>query len=282
MKKPATDGKRRGRIAAWMCGLVAGVVVLAPGNTRAATQSQSMPVVPKWERFEHQFTSLADYANPLQEVTLKVLFVSPLGESTLVYGFWDGGRTWRVRFAPNQPGRWRFKSICSDAANLGLNEQTGEFLCTATLSESRFFQHGHVRVAADQEHLELEDGTPFFWLGDGVWTGAGASDPKSWEIYGLVRSSQNFSVAEWAAAGVEDSKGQSALTGFPEKIGINLEYFRRLDAKVATLGEVGLLSAIAPFGPTDRGLRLPDDQAALLVRYMVARWGGDPVAWILP
>ena len=260
-------------------------MVLAPGVLPAATQSQSMPVVPKWERFEHEFTSLADYANPLQDVTVTVLFVSPLGETTQVYGFWDGGRTWRVRFAPDQPGHWRFKSTCSDAANLGLNEQTGEFLCTSTLSQSRFFLHGPVRVAADRQHLEHEDGTPFFWLGDGVWSGARSSDPKSWQVYGIVRSSQNFTVAEWAATGGEDDKGQSAFTGFPEKIGINPQFFRGLDSKIATLSEVGLLSAIAPFdpaAPASAPMALPDDQAALVMRYMVARWGGDPVAWILP
>jgi len=250
----------------------------------AATRSKSMPVVPKWERFEHEFKSLAAYPNPLQDVTLTVQFTSPLGETSRVYGFWDGGRTWRVRFSPDQPGRWIFKSSCSDAANMGLNDQSGEFLCTASLNQNRFYQHGAVQVAQDRQHLEHADGTPFFWLADSVWSGARLSDPKNWVVYGLVRSSQNFTVAQWTAASGEDLAGQSALSGFPERLGVNPEFFRRLDGKVATLGEVGMLSAIAPLWETQseaKAVALPDEQAALVVRYVVARWGADPVAWLI-
>src|SRR5262249_41223203 len=55
--------------------------------------------------------------------------------------------------------------------------------------------------------------------------------------------------------------------------------------KVDTLRQGGILSAIAPLmemdsaGPTTN--QLPEDQAALLLRYVVARWGADPVAWLL-
>src|SRR4029077_6854971 len=54
--------------------------------------------------------------------------------------------------------------------------------------------------------------------------------------------------------------------------------------KVTTLAEVGILSAIAPLWETQsqEAVALPEDQAGLLVRYVVARWGADPVAWVLP
>ncbi len=51
------------------------------------------------------------------------------------------------------------------------------------------------------------------------------------------------------------------------------------------LSQAGILSAIAPlleFRPQENvAPALPDDQAELLVRYVVARWGADPVAWLL-
>jgi hypothetical protein len=261
------------------------LLVTTAGNLLAATRSPKMPVVPKWERYEHAFESLVAYANPLQDVTLKVRFTSPLGDTTEVYGFWDGGRVWRVRFAPDQPGHWIFKTACSDVANMGLNDQSGDFLCTSALGQSRFDRHGAVQVAQDRQHLEHADRTPFFWMADTVWSGARLSEPKNWEIYGVIRSSQNFSVAQWSVSPGEDFKGKSALTGFPEKIGIDPEFFRALDAKVATLAEVGILSAIAPLWETQpqaEAVALPDDQATLLVRYVVARFGADPVAWVIP
>ena len=78
---------------------------------------------------------------------------------------------------------------------------------------------------------------------------------------------------------------ESAYGGFPERIAINPEFFQRLDAKLKILGQAGILSAIAPFrelqSPVNDVVALPDDQAELLVRYIVARWGADPVAWLL-
>src|SRR6185295_11399382 len=82
-----------------------------------ATPSHRLPLVAKWERFERAWESSIAYANPPQEAALTVTFTSPAGEKFNVYGFWDGGRTWRVRFAPNLAGQWSFTTTCSDTAN---------------------------------------------------------------------------------------------------------------------------------------------------------------------
>src|ERR1043165_6186646 len=82
-----------------------------------AIASQSLPVVSKWGRFEYAFQSTLGYSNALQDVSLSGVFPSPLGDTNQVYGFWDGDRTWLVRFSPNLPGRWSFRSSCSDKAN---------------------------------------------------------------------------------------------------------------------------------------------------------------------
>jgi hypothetical protein len=257
---------------------------VAPNSACGATKSPKMPVTPKWGRFEQAFTSSTTYTNPLQEASLRVQFTSPLGETAQVYGFWDGGRTWRVRFAPNQPGRWTFYTTCSDPGNTGLNAQHGEFLCTSTIGQSRFRRHGPIRVALDRHHLEHADGTPFFWLADTVTSGALMADPKSWATYAVIRSSQNFTVAHWAVGTGGDLEHESALTGFPERIGINPDFFKRLDAKLDILTAAGILSAISPLpesNPQPAAVTLPDGQAALLTRYVVARWGAEPVAWLL-
>ena len=83
----------------------------------------------------------------------------------------------------------------------------------------------------------------------------------------------------------DDLKKQSAYSGFPERIAINPDFFKRLDAKLDVLSQAGILSAIAPLrelqSQTNAAAALPDDQAELLVRYVVARWGADPVAWLI-
>ena len=254
----------------------------APFLAQGATQSVKMPVTPKWGRFEHAFTSSATYTNPLQEVTLTVQFISPLGEKAQVYGFWDGGRTWRVRFAPDQPGRWIYRTTCSDSGNTGLHGQAGAFLCTSSLGQSPFRRHGLVQVAKDRHHLEYGDGTPFFWLADTVNRAALIADMRSWSTYAVIRSSQNFNVAQWSVTSGGNLEHESALTGFPERIGINPDFFKRLDARLDVLSEAGILSAISPLAqPEPDAVALPESQLVLLARYVVARWGAEPVAWLL-
>jgi hypothetical protein len=260
-------------------------LLLLPAGVSTAAASPKTPVIAKWGRFEQAFKSAVVYSNALQDASLTVLFTSPLGDTSEADGFWDGGKTWRVRFSPDQPGRWKFKTTCSDTANFGLHNQTGEFLCTVATGLTRFHKHGQVRVARDQRHLEHMDGTPFFWLADTVWTGARATEPRDWDFYVATRARQRFTVAQWAVAPGEDVKKESAYTGFPEHIGINPDFFKRLDAKLDTLSQAGILSAIVPLlelqSQKNTATPLTDDQAVLLVRYVVARWGADPVAWLL-
>jgi hypothetical protein len=250
-----------------------------------ADASAKTVVVAKWGRFEHSFKSSLVYSNALQDISLRVVFTSPLGETNEVDGFWDGGKTWRVRFSPDQPGRWKFRTACSDGANSGLHNQSGELLCTAAMGLTRFERHGQVRVARDHRHFEHADGTPFFWLADTIWNGARSAELKDWEFYAGIRASQRFSVAQWAAAPGEDTMDQSAYSGFPERIAINPDFFKRLDAKLEVLTQAGILSAIAPMlelqSEKGAAVPLPDDQAELLVRYVVARWGTEPVAWLV-
>ncbi len=268
------------------CSRLAGVCLflLATGVLTTGAFAKTV-MVAKWGRFEHAFKSSLVYSNALQEVSLRVVFTSPLGETNGVDGFWDGGRTWRVRFSPDLPGRWKYRTICSDSANEGLFDQHGEFLCTAVTGLTRFERHGQVRVARDHRHLEHVDGTPFFWLADTVWNGARQAELKDWEFYAGVRAAQRFTVVQWAVAPGEDTKNESAYSGFPERIAINPDFFKRLDTRLEVLSQAGILSAIVPLFEmqSEKGVAnpLPDDQAELLVRYVVARWGTQPVAWLV-
>ena len=265
--------------------LVVACLFLLPAAVPRVAASDKMAVVSKWGRFEHALKSSVSYTNALQDVSVRVLFRSPLGETNVVDAFWDGGRTWRVRFSPDMVGRWKFRTFCSDTDNNGLHNEIGEFICSAVTGLTRFEKHGQVRVARDRRHLEHMDGTPFFWLADTIWNGGRVAELKDWQYYAGVRASQRFTAAQWAVAPGDDLKNQSAYTGFPERIGIDPEFFQRLDAKLEVLRQAGILNAIVPLlelpSVKHTAPPLPDAQAELLVRYVVARWGADPVAWLL-
>lgn len=236
----------------------------------------------KWQRLELTFKSSVNYTNPLQEAEMRVIFVSPLGETNRVYGFWDGGKTWRVRFQPGFAGRWTFHTMCSDTANKGLNGVSGEFLCTATKGESSFDLHGPIHVARTQKHLEHADRTSFLWLGDAAWHSAIRSTPTDWQDYVKIRAEQKFNVLQWRLNTSPADPQQSPFAG-REILSVSPETFRQLDAKIIAANRAGLLCAIAPLWEINEkvGSQLPEDQAIRLMRYAVARWGADHVAWIV-
>ncbi len=255
-------------------------VLLAVGCLGATTFPSALSAaesasVPKWGRFELTLKSSVTYSNPLQQAEVRVLFVSPLGETNRVYGFWDGGQTWRVRYQPDFPGRWTYSAMCSDTANAGLHGQNGTFLCTAPTSDNRFTEHGPLRVARDQQHFEHADHTPFLWLGDAAWHAAARAKPADWERYVQTRARQKFNVVQW----------QLPADVFAGRARINLDLARcqQLDAKIETANRAGLLNAIAPLWEIGANANdvLPEDQAIVLLRYAVARWGADNVAWIV-
>ncbi len=265
----------------WHLLLLTGFIVLAPLALSAATKSKKMPIAAEWGCFEKSFHSRVAYSHPLQDATLTVVFTSPMKETYKVSGFWDGGKTWRVRFSPNLLGHWTYTTMCSNPADEGLQNLSGEFLCTPPVGHSRFDLHGPVRVARNGRYFEQADGTPFFWLADTTWNGAQKSDDHEWEFYARVRETQGFSAVQWAAVSEKDTN-QPAFSGY-EKIAVNPDYFQELDTKVITLNRANLLSVIAPLleiGDSAQKL-LPEDQAALLIRYMEARWGAYQVAWLI-
>lgn len=250
--------------------------------------------VARWGLFEASFTSERPAENPLQDVELRVTFESPSKRSQTVRGFWDGGPTWRVRFSPDETGEWRFTTSAAPAGDRGLHARTGTFRVVAARGATRFERHGPVRVSRNHRFLEHADGTPFFWLADTGWNAALLSTPEEFQYYVEQRARQRFTAVQWVAtqwraSPYGDRLKEPAYRG-RERIAINPQFFQRLDAKVNKLNQAGLLSAPvllwAIAGGSDPtvnpGVSLPEDQAIKLAQYMVARWQGNDVLWILP
>lgn len=104
--------------------------------------------------------------NPLTQ-TLTATFTSPTSGITITRpGFWDGGTTWRIRFAPNQVGSWRYSTTFSDASNTGLQNRTGTVNCVSYTGNLDIYKHGFVRASSNGRYLTYADGTPFFYLSD--------------------------------------------------------------------------------------------------------------------
>lgn len=76
----------------------------------------------------------------------------------------QGELVWKIRFAPQSAGTWRYRIRATDAGGTTVYPAHDE-LFTVTPSES----HGFVRVSpTDSRYFEFDDGTPFVGVGHGI------------------------------------------------------------------------------------------------------------------
>ena len=88
-----------------------------------------------WEKQEVTLTAAGSYKNPYTDVTVWVHLTGP-GFDKRVYGFWDGGQTFRVRVVATALGEWKWTSGSSPEDD-GLSGKSGSFAAlAATLAES--------------------------------------------------------------------------------------------------------------------------------------------------
>jgi hypothetical protein len=251
-----------------------------------------MDSVQQWHVFEITFRGLLEYRNPSQDVTVTVTFRGPNDEHEEVDAFWDGGDTWRARFSTGALGTWRWRSVCFNADDYGFHLKAGSFECVPYVGDNPVYLHGPLRLAADRRSFVHSDGTPFFWLGDTVWSGVQKASPDDWRRFLSVRREQGFTLIQhglshWRAFPVDGQGEQSYREAEPGQTGIsiNAAWFQRLDAKFTAINEAGLVAAPiimwAIRGEHNPGYVLPEPDAIHLSRYIVARYGAYNVAWSL-
>ncbi|GAA4441148.1 DUF4038 domain-containing protein [Pontibacter saemangeumensis] len=246
-----------------------------------------------WMKFDKSFTSAKSYNNPLYDVSkFEVHLTSPSGRKKMVNAFWDGGTTWRFRFAPDEVGTWTYITACSDESNKGLHQVKGSFACVPHKSKHDIYTKGGIVHPKGAYHLAHADGTPFFYTACTAWNGPLKSTEEEWSTYLQHRVKNNYNVVQfvttqWRGAD-QNSLGQVAYAG-NGKISINPEFFQHLDGKVDEINKYGLVAApvllwALPFADgreLNPGYALPDPEAILLAKYLVARYGGNQVIWIL-
>lgn len=246
-----------------------------------------------WSKWELSLTSKKSYQNPLYELKeFYAFFSSPSGREVKINGFWDGENQFKIRFAPDETGQWTYRTVCSDKENTGLHGQTGTFNCLPSASKYHIFKKGAIKRSKGNYHLSYADGTPFFYTACTAWNGALKSTEEEWDTYLKQRVDNHYSVIQFVTTqwrGCEkDRNGEVAFTG-SGRVELNPAFFQRMDKKIDRINEFGLVAApvllwALPFSDGREfspGYYLPQEEAILLAKYMVARFGANQVIWIL-
>jgi hypothetical protein len=249
-----------------------------------------------WSPVEVTLHADERFENPYTDVAVTGTFEHESGTTHEVPGFWDGDSTWRVRFAPTEPGEWTWRTG-SDVDGAGFAAE-GEFVAAAYSGDNPIRRHGFLQVAEGGRHLEHADGTPFFWLGDTVWSAPAKATPEEWHAYLTKRRSQGFSVVQTNSLPQWDASKPQRRLPFGEHWGLDSPrpaYFQRLDEMMAETVEHGLVPALVvlwfnyvpdtnlDWDDQDRIARHPmsEAQAARYGRYLAARYGAYGATWLV-
>ncbi len=281
MKTMYVSGDRESRTVAGLpqrALLLVGVWVLLAGGP-ARMQAAAAPHA--WQRWEQLFTSTRTYDNPYADVTLRVTYTGPGGQTIRAYGFWDGGDAFRIRCAFPAPGVWTWETECTDASNTGLHHQRGQVDVSRYQGESPLYRRGFLKVSDDRRHLAFADGTPFLWMGDTAWAVPHRASEEEWAAYLADRVSKHFTVIQVAPApewaGPVNRQGQRPFTD-ASCAQWNPAYWQSFERKIQRANEAGLVVLLV--GLMEPVHRYPEvTQARLFARNIVARLFGNFVVF---
>ena len=141
-------------------------------------QNQKRPTAYTWAIQEIEFYARKTYENPYTEVILWIDLKGP-NFSKRIYGFWDGGQIFKIKFTATGPGEWSWQSGSNQPGDNGLNGKTGGFLAKDWPEQQKQEnpnKRGIIRATQNGRALEYADGTPFFLINDTLYAGS------SWRI----------------------------------------------------------------------------------------------------
>jgi hypothetical protein len=249
------------------------------------------------------FTAERDTANPYTDSDAWVDFVHDDGTRIRRPLFWDGGRTFRVRFASTKPsGTWRW-TASDPSGDPGIQGRTGTLRAGAneTAAPTKFSTHGFWSIPPGGRNLIHADGTPRLLCADTPWALPWRATIEQAETYARDRQAKGFNAAllmtvqpDMKAIGprsrAEDLGFDVGFEDLPQGTlqRLNPEYFQTFDKLVEILVAHGIAPVYQPVfhgygwkGRTVAGNVVSAQDYARYCRYLVARYGARPAIWLV-
>jgi len=252
--------------------------------------------VGQWEVFEIEMAARDVYGNAyvdglpddgdgLVEVSFTGVSGKAVGMSYKIAGFWDGAKTWKVRFSPPASGVWSYTSASKDP---GLNAIKGTFTCTEWTEKEKkanSLRRGFIRVCKTGKragrHFEYSDGTPFLWIG-GTWWNWTKRDIQFSSYKRLVddRAEKGFSVGQLFVAGNGWSRKSSLLDETYNVPDVNS--IRKVDRMIEYANQKGIVIWVHGWWSRKKLKEaVGEEKIRRWWRYLVHRYGAYNVIWVL-
>jgi hypothetical protein len=119
----------------------AAVVQSVPAGAETEVRTATAGTPTEWA-----WTSGREYDDPFNQVEGDALVTLPSGGEERVPGFWAGGSTWRVRYAPPGAGTYKVRSACTDAKNRDLHDQQLTLHAEPYGGANAHYKHGPLKI----------------------------------------------------------------------------------------------------------------------------------------
>lgn len=272
-------------------------IIGGAGTVKLAAADNAVKVE-VWKRTDIILISEESYLNPYREVEIDADFTHEDGTKIHLFGFWNGGDEWRVRFSPTKTGTWTYVTSCSDTDNKGLHGVTGKIIAVENTGTTDIDRHGFIRISDNGRYFVHDDGTPFYWLGDTNWQapnyvsitqcnypGCDCNNQFVHEVND--RLSKGFTVYQtYFDSGEGDGGGQRGASKEPtmwkrrySHIDPNT-FITKFDVMFDYLADHGMVIALGygVHASTTNSMNRKDLER--LSRYLTARYASYPVVWI--
>ena len=257
------------------------------------TRAQNKTQVGQYRTFERSLENNNTYFNKFYDVELKVSYTSPSGKVTDFYGFFDGdgtgggdkqtGNVWKIRFMPDEAGKWKYKWMWSD------NTPGGEdiFICTTADAGK-----GILKAYKENPRWLAYNGTDPVWLKSYYESGHGAiAQPFDWiadNVYQpMIDRGYNHLQVNWLLSlccfeqyyhdgPVPSTQDLSLYQDGQASSTMRLDVWQMMERHVSWLNDrnIGLHMFLGFDGSRNGGPKwtnLSDSEKDFFVRYVVAR-----------
>ncbi len=272
------------------------LIVLAIIILLIFSQSSFAETVHSWEPVEIEFESSGLLENPYVEglpddgpaylsVTFKGIDKKAKGQQLKLRGFWDGGKTWKVRFAAPAEGTWTYNSTSPDPA---MDGKTGELNVLPWNDQEKNdnpTRHGFVCVNQNGEqpghYFMYADETPFLWIGDTWWNWTKRGIPfHRFKTLADDRAEKGFTIGQLFFAGRGWGRSSSLLDKTYTKP--DIEHIHHIEKYIRYANEKGITVWIHGWWSIQKlDETIGAEPMRRWWRYMVHRLGAYNVIWVL-
>jgi hypothetical protein len=202
-----------------------------------------------------------DLRNPYTDVDAWVTFTHSSGQQLRRPVFWDGGPTYRVRFASTLPGgEWQWQ-VYSNRPIHTFNPARGTLLAHPPVQDHphRALARGFVTAHPSGRSFCYADGSPAFWVFDTAWAMPFRATVEDVATYAADRQAKGFNAvllmsvqpdmkAHGPAGRNVDEGFEAGFRDLPDGrlTKINVEYFQYFDKIIDVLINHGITPVLQP------------------------------------